>query len=189
VTASAGSRAADVVSALSEQGHTVASAESLTGGSLCSALVAVPGASAVVRGGVIAYATELKNELLGVDADLLSANGPVDPGVATQMALGVRARLSADWGLATTGVAGPQPQGGFAPGRVYVAVAGPREAAPDLVSELGLWVDIQSVGQPGGVYSAVLELDLPGDRTAIRNSSVDRVLGLLLVALGYSTST
>jgi len=112
----------DVVAALARAGLTVAVAESLTGGALTSHLVGVPGASAVVRGGVVAYATDLKGALLGVDAALLEARGPVDPDVARQMADGVRHRLGAAVGLATTGVAGPYTQHGQPVGTVFVAV-------------------------------------------------------------------
>lgn len=103
--------------------QTVATAESLTGGLVGAALTGVPGASQVYRGGVIAYATDLKGQLLGVDAGLLARVGAVDERVAAAMAQGVRARLGADYGLATTGVAGPDPQDGKPPGTVWVAVA------------------------------------------------------------------
>ena len=117
--------AADLVRLLTEAGLTLAVAESLTGGSVVAAVVAVPGASACLRGGVVAYATDLKATLLGVPDALLDAVGPVDPEVALAMAHGVRDRLGADYGLATTGVAGPEPQGGHPPGTFHVAVAGP----------------------------------------------------------------
>jgi len=104
---------------------TVAVAESLTGGRVAAALTAVPGASAVLRGSVTAYATDLKARLLGVDAALLSRAGAVDAEVARQMALGVRKLCGADVGIATTGVAGPSEQDGKAVGTVYVAVVGP----------------------------------------------------------------
>ena len=107
-----GGLAARMVSALSEQRQTVALAESLTGGLLSAALVEIPGASTVLRGAVVAYATELKHQVLGVDARLLAERGPVDPYVAIQMAAGTRRVLGADWGLSTTGVAGPGPQDG-----------------------------------------------------------------------------
>jgi len=194
--------AGPVVSALSEHGQTVAVAESLTGGMLCSALIEVPGASAVVRGAVVAYATELKHRLLDVEAGLLDRNGPVDPTVAAQMALGVRERLGADWGLATTGVAGPVPQDGIEPGRVYVAVAGPlgvRDAAgPDReanrpVAELsagaegGLVVAADvGVGVGVGVGTRVLRLDLPGGRMAVRVASTEHAIALLLAAVAGS---
>lgn len=114
--------AQQVIAELAGRGLTVAVAESLTGGALTSYLVAVPGASAVVRGGVVAYATELKTTLLGVDAALLAERGPVDPTVASQMADGVRTRLGAAIGVATTGVAGPASQSGLPVGTIFVAV-------------------------------------------------------------------
>lgn len=114
-----------VIAALLARGHTLATAESLTGGLVGAMFTAAPGVSAVYRGGVIAYATEVKATLLGVDPDHLARAGAVDPGTAQQMAVGVRDRLAADWGLATTGVAGPDRQEGKQVGTVHVAVAGP----------------------------------------------------------------
>lgn len=114
-----------VISALRAGGVTLAVAESLTGGMVGARLTAVPGASAVFRGGVIAYVTEVKADVLGVERALLAAEGATHPEVATQMAAGVRRLLEATYGLALTGVAGPDPQDGRPPGTVYVAVAGP----------------------------------------------------------------
>lgn len=139
---------------LRERGETLAVAESLTGGLLAAALVAVPGASDVFRGGIVCYAADLKASLVGVPADLLARCGPVDPDVAVALAAGVRDRCAADWGLATTGVAGPLSHGGHPAGRVYVAMAG-----------------------PGGV-AAVRELTLPGDRAQVRALAVTSALGL-----------
>ena len=119
------SAAVDAVAALRAVGRTVASAESLTGGLVGAALTSVPGSSAVYRGGVVAYATDLKHRLLGVDAGLLARVGAVHPDVARQMAEGVRERLGADYGVATTGVAGPEPQDGRPPGTVWLGLAGP----------------------------------------------------------------
>ncbi|HYN75156.1 MAG TPA: CinA family protein [Candidatus Limnocylindria bacterium] len=150
-----------LVSALTARGETVAVAESLTGGLLVSALVDVPGASAVLRGGVVAYATDLKAALLGVDPDLLLRAGAVDPDVATAMALGVRERLTATYGLATTGVAGPDPQDGVAVGTVYVALAGPR-----------------------GVRGAALVVS--EDRAGVRSAAVRAALDLLASVLGVA---
>jgi nicotinamide-nucleotide amidase len=115
--------AARVVAALSERGLTLAVAESLTGGMVMAAITEVPGASAVLRGGPVVYATDTKSTALDVDADLLNAMGPVDPEVASAMASSVRQLWQADIGLATTGVAGPDPQAGHPPGEVYVAVS------------------------------------------------------------------
>jgi nicotinamide-nucleotide amidase len=117
--------AATVLRVLAERTSTLAVAESLTGGALASAVVDVPGASTVLRGGVVAYATDLKGALLDVDAGLLDRVGAVHPDVAAAMARGVRTRLGATWGVGTTGVAGPDPQDGVEPGTAYVAVAGP----------------------------------------------------------------
>src|SRR5699024_2625661 len=103
----------------------IATAESLTGGLLSSALVDIPGASRVFSGGVVAYATELKHKFLGVDQHRLDRFGPVDPIVAMEMARGVKERCSSDFGVATTGVAGPDPdpQTGLPAGVVFVGVS------------------------------------------------------------------
>ncbi|GAB3667380.1 competence/damage-inducible protein A [Actinocorallia lasiicapitis] len=114
-----------VVGLLAERGETVAVAESLTGGLLGAEFTSVAGSSAVFLGGVTAYATELKSRLLGVDGELLAARGAVDPEVALEMAAGVRERLGADYGLAVTGVAGPDPQEGKPVGTVHIGICGP----------------------------------------------------------------
>ena len=150
--------AAEIISRLTAARKTVAVAESLTGGLVTGALTAVPGSSVVVRGGIVAYATELKAVLLGVPAGLLAEHGPVHPGVAAAMASGVRQRLGADYGLATTGVAGPGPADGQPQGTVFVAVD--RPAGP-----------------------AGLGLRLPGDRAQVREESVRSVLSVLLRAV------
>jgi len=130
--------AALVVRHLTDRGQTLAVAESLTGGLVLATLVSVPGASAAVRGGVVAYATDTKTSMLGVDRDLLDRAGPVDPHVVTAMATGVRERLGADWGIATTGVAGPDTQNGKAVGTVYLGIAEPdgevHAVAPPMVA-------------------------------------------------------
>ncbi|RDG38262.1 nicotinamide-nucleotide amidohydrolase family protein [Streptomyces corynorhini] len=147
------------MAALEEHGGTLAVAESLTGGLVAAELTAVPGASRTFRGSVTAYASDLKRDVLGVDGTLLEERGAVDPEVARQMAAGVRRLLGATWGAATTGVAGPDPQGGQPVGTVYVAVSGARGAGK------------------------VVALRLNGDRADIRKESVRIVLGLLLSEL------
>ncbi|TDD68755.1 nicotinamide-nucleotide amidohydrolase family protein [Jiangella aurantiaca] len=156
--AAGGDGAADVVRRLKARGLTVAAAESLTGGLVCAALTSVPGSSAVVRGGVVVYATELKATLAGVPEAVLAADGPVAASTAVAMADGVRRRLGADVGLATTGVAGPDPQDGHPPGTVHVAVA-----------------------TAGGarVRSFTGEEALPGGREQVRAATVGAVLALL----------
>ncbi|WP_432033040.1 CinA family protein [Streptomyces antibioticus] len=160
------STATDVVRLLTVNGGTLAVAESLTGGLVAAEITSVPGASKVFRGSVTAYATALKHELLGVDAGLLAARGAVDPQVAAQMAAGVRKALGADWGVATTGVAGPDAQDGQPVGTVFVAVDGPFTGASGSAS--------------GGKVEA---LRLNGDRAEIRRESVRSVLALLLKEL------
>ena len=113
-----------LINRLSDQGITVACAESLTGGLLTALLTEVPGASAVVRGGLVVYATDLKASLAGVDRHLLADRGPVDPAVAMALARGARSVCGAAVGLGLTGVAGPDPQDGHPIGTVHVAIAG-----------------------------------------------------------------
>ena len=119
---------ADVHRLLLERGETVAVAESLTGGMLGAALTATPGSSATFRGGLIVYATDLKETLAGVPGPLLAAEGPVSAHVAAALAAGARDRLAATYGVGVTGVAGPDPQNGQPVGTVHLAVAGPAEA-------------------------------------------------------------
>jgi nicotinamide-nucleotide amidase len=162
----ADSRAAAVaaVRRLVDRGETMATAESLTGGLVAATIVEIPGVSAVYRGGLVVYATDLKHALAGVPEDLLAGRGPVDPDVALALAAGARQRCVADWGLATTGVAGPDPQDGKPVGTVFVAVAGPS----------------------GGV---VRELKLDGNRAVIRTESVTGVLRLLDERLRVASET
>ncbi len=148
---------------LAASGATVAVAESLTGGLVTGALTSIAGASVVVRGGVVAYATELKAELLGVPAELLARHGPVDPDVAVAMADGVRRLLGATFGLATTGVAGPGPADGKPQGTVFVAVAGPARTS----------------------YEGT---EFAGDRQEVRDRTVRWALSLLLSALREDAS-
>ncbi|MGH3519439.1 MAG: CinA family protein [Haloechinothrix sp.] len=119
------SRAAQVVAALTDRGQTVATAESLTAGGVCVMLTTVAGSSAVVRGGLVVYASDLKTSLAGVDEELLAEHGAVHPEVAIQLAAGARARCGADWGLGLTGVAGPGPADGVAAGTVFIGLVGP----------------------------------------------------------------
>jgi nicotinamide-nucleotide amidase len=156
--ARAGELATEAISQLISRGQTISAAESLTGGLVAATLTSVPGASAAFRGGVIAYATDLKAAVLGVPDDLLERCGAVDPAVAEAMAEGARSRMWTTVGVATTGVAGPDPAEGKPVGTVYVAVAGPTRTA--------------SRG-----------LSLTGTREMIRTATVESVLDLLLSAI------
>ncbi|GAB4098795.1 CinA family protein [Sinomonas halotolerans] len=123
------STAARVVRAMADRALTAGTAESLTAGQVAAALADTAGASAMLRGGVVAYASAVKEHVLGVPGELLASVGSVDPEVARQMALGAQRVLGADYAVATTGVAGPEPHDGKPVGTVYVAVAGPRGCA------------------------------------------------------------
>ncbi len=157
VREAAGLDVARLVADLEAIGVRVATGESLTAGLVSAALADVPGASAVLRGGVSAYATELKTSLLEVEESVLADGGPVQERVAVAMAAGAARLLGADVGVATTGVAGPGPADGRRAGTVVVAVA-------------------QPVPGPGDV-AVTLELD--GDRAAVRSLATGCALALL----------
>ena len=144
-----------VHAALLARGETVAAAESLTAGLFCATLASVPGASATLRGGAVVYATDLKTTLAGVSPELLAAYGPVSEPTAAALAEGIRSRCAATWGIGLTGVAGPGPVDGHAPGRVYLGVS-------------------------DGLVTVVHELDLPGDRAQVRAAAVETAFRRLL---------
>ena len=156
--------AARILAELDRRGETLASAESLTGGMVGELLTEVPGASTSYLGGVISYATRLKATLAGVDAAILSELGPVAQRTAAEMARGVAQRCNADWGIATTGVAGPEAQDSHPVGQVFVAVS-----------------------HPAGDLLRIKELSLEGERAAIRQQAAVAVLALLADALGLNS--
>lgn len=145
--------ARDVVAALARREESVSTAESLTGGLLCARLTGVPGSSAVVRGGVVAYETDIKHTVLGVDQHLLATAGAVAQETAEAMAEGTRRLFGATWGVATTGVAGPARQEHKPVGTVFIAVSGP--------------------------VSALAALRLSGDREGIREQTCAAACALL----------
>lgn len=153
---SAASLGAEIIATLTARHYTIAVAESLTGGLLAAELVSIPGASVVLNGGIVAYNTELKHTLLGVDAQVLAAHGAVHSDVAMQMAVGVREALAvggepAHVGISTTGVAGPDAQDGQPVGTVFLGFA-------------------------IGTEVRFLELALEGSREDIRRASVSESL-------------
>jgi nicotinamide-nucleotide amidase len=153
-----------LVELLTERAETLACAESLTAGLVAATLADTPGASLVLLGAVVAYAPQVKVDVLGVPADLVARVGTVDPAVAVAMAVGARLRLGATWGLSTTGVAGPGPAEGKPAGTVHVAVAGPSG-------------------------TATRALELKGDRAAVRAAAVEEVLLLALREIGATRTT
>ena len=112
-----------LVHVLADAGLTVATCESLTGGLVGATITSIPGASAVFRGGLITYASDLKAALAGVDAQWIAEHGVVNDTTARQMATGCAHTCQADLGLACTGFAGPDRQDGQRPGTVHIAVA------------------------------------------------------------------
>lgn len=153
--------AAAVIATATKLGLTVGCAESLTGGLVAAEIVSIPGASAAFRGSIVAYDSMLKNDLLGVDASTLASTGAVTAEVASAMAEGALTRLGVDVAVATTGVAGPDPDpvSGEAPGAVFIAVAG------------------------GGLGTLVREMSLEGDRDEIRQRATRAALQALLDGL------
>jgi nicotinamide-nucleotide amidase len=153
--------AQQILELLIKQGKKLVIAESITGGALSAEFAAVAGASQVLLASVVAYDTDLKHEMLGVSKQLLANQGPVDPEVVAQMALGLRAKIAHSKSLsetelvalATTGVAGPDTQGGKPVGTLYIAVA-----------------------SGDGSQTNVFAHTLSGNRAEIQNSAV--LLGL-----------
>lgn len=146
--------AQSVITQLQQRGELLSCAESLTGGLLVGALVDVPGTSKVLAGGVVAYSAAAKQKALGVNEELMKQRGTVDPEVAQEMARGARIEFDADWGLATTGVAGPGSFEGKPQGLVYLGISG-----------------------PGG--DRAVKLNLAGDRVEVRARSVAAALELI----------
>ena len=134
-------------------------AESMTGGHVLERLTGPPGASDVVRGGVVVYATETKTSVIGVGDTVISEHGVVSEPVAAAMAAGVRATFGADVGVSITGVAGPGPAGGVDQGTVCIGIEG-----------------------PGGARTTTIRL--PGDRERVRRYGATAALHQVLRALG-----
>lgn len=157
-----------VIEMLRARGEQVATAESLTGGGVSLALTAVPGASAVVAGGVVAYLPQIKERVLRVPRALIAAYGVVSPECAEAMARGARNLLETEWAVATTGVAGPEGSEGKRPGVVYIAVHG---------------------SGAGEQIGAVQALNLHGSREQIRAATVTSTLSLLADQLRLAESS
>lgn len=139
------------------QGKTLATAESCTGGGIGAALTAVPGSSAVYKGGVVSYTNEVKMGVLGVPAEWIEKYGAVSPWVAMEMASGVRGLLHSDVAVSVTGLAGPGgDEYGHPVGTVYIAYED---------------------RQRNGVHHYQFE----GDREAVRNQAIEAALKLILL--------
>ena len=121
--------ACEVIDLLKESGESLGVSESLTGGGLMNTITSVEGCSTAFRGGVVSYATPIKQHLLQVDGDLIAEQGVINPDVAAQMAIGARTITThqdmtpTSWGIGTTGVAGPNSQNGKPVGMVFIGIA------------------------------------------------------------------
>ena len=145
----------ELIQKLGQLNLTISVAESLTGGLVAASLTQIPGASAVFKGGIIAYRDETKEQVLKVDAALITKFTSISEPVAQSMAINIREIMNTDIGIATTGVAGPDKSEGFAPGIVFVAI---------------------SIGD----HNICQKLELVGDRTQIRDQSVNEIFKLTL---------
>ena len=145
----------ELIQELGQLNLTISVAESLTGGLVAASLTQIPGASAVFKGGIIAYRDETKEQVLKVDAALITKFTSISEPVAQSMAINIREIMNTDIGIATTGVAGPDKSEGFAPGIVFVAI---------------------SIGD----HNICQKLELVGDRTQIRDQSVNEIFKLTL---------
>jgi nicotinamide-nucleotide amidase len=153
-------RATAAVEVLRSAAATLATAESLTGGRLAVLMTEIPGSSEVYRGGVVAYATDLKTGVLDVPAAVVEQYGVVSAECARAMAQGVRRLAGATYGLSTTGVAGPERQEDKPVGTVFVALAGPDGR------------------------DTVLALELVGDRAAIQERTCVEALDCVARIVG-----
>ena len=145
----------ELIQKLGQRHLTISVAESLTGGLVAASLTQIPGASAVFKGGIIAYRDETKEQVLKVDPALITKFTSISEPVAQSMATNIREIMNTDIGIATTGVAGPDKSEGFAPGIVFVAI---------------------SIGD----HNICQKLELVGDRTQIRDQSVNAIFKLTL---------
>ena len=138
------------------KGKTLVTAESLTGGGIGAALTAIPGSSEVYKGGIICYTNWVKENILGVPAEILERYGAVSQWTAGYLVSGVRKLLKADVAVAVTGLAGP---GG---------------------DEFGHSVGTVFIGYKDPAHTVVNVYHFSGDREAVRNQTVEAALKLIL---------
>ena len=150
--------ASSLIKKLQENNLTLAVAESLTGGLVAASLTEIPGASKVFKGSITAYSDEIKQNILNVNKETISKFTSISEQVALEMAINVRTIMKSDIGISTTGVAGPEKSAGFAPGLVFVAI---------------------SIGD----HNMCQKLEITGDRSKIRNQTVQEILQLTLSRL------
>jgi PncC family amidohydrolase len=150
--------ASSLIKKLQDKNLTLSAAESLTGGLVAASLTEIPGASKVFKGSITAYSDEIKQNVLNANKETISKFTSISEQVALEMAINVRKIMNSDIGISTTGVAGPEKSAGFAPGLVFVAI---------------------SIGD----HNMCQKLELKGDRSKIRNQTVQELLQLTLSRL------
>ena len=189
-------RAEEVITRFREQHLTIATAESLTAGLIAAGLADVPGASAVLVGGAVTYATDRKHTVLGVESDLLTARGAVDPDVARDMARGALTLFDADVAVSATGVAGPTEQDGKPVGTVFVGCAVSARAWQRIAAGRLLRPEAAQPSAPADSPSSddaewmtahprcsVRGFTFTGDRPAIRRQAANAAWELALTSL------
>lgn len=180
-----GPSVASLVRTLVSRGETVAFCESLTAGLASATVATVPGASNVLRGGMVTYATDLKESLAGVPASVLDTYGPVAAVTARHMARGAREKCGATWGVALTGVAGPDPQNGHPVGEVHIAVSGPSRTVSHPAADILADVASGDAVVPTTQFALVPGADEPvrvlvGQRQDIREHAVQAAIVAVL---------
>jgi len=150
--------ASNLIKKLQEKNLTITVAESLTGGLVAASLTEIPGASKVFKGSITAYSDEIKQNVLNVNKETITNFTSISEQVALEMAINVRKIMKSDIGISSTGVAGPEKSAGFAPGLVFVAI---------------------SIGD----HNMCQKLEITGDRSKIRNQTVQEILQLTLSRL------
>jgi nicotinamide-nucleotide amidase len=150
--------ASSLIKKLQEKNLTLAVAESLTGGLVAASLTEIPGASKVFKGSITAYVDEIKQNVLNVKDETITNFTSISKQVALEMAINVRTIMKSDIGISTSGVAGPEKSAGFLPGLVFVAI---------------------SIGD----HNMCQKLEITGDRSKIRNQTVQELLQLTLSRL------
>lgn len=169
-----------LVDELRNRNQTISFCESLTAGLAAATLATVPGASDVLRGGLVTYSSDLKVSLAGVNSDILERHGVVSPATAREMARGCRTVCGSDWAVSLTGVAGPDPQDGHQPGEVWIGMSGPRWTASSSAAELAPTALSRFALVPGAPEPVRV---LAGDRNGIRAAAVEAALRGALSAI------
>lgn len=164
--------AEDIGDRLRENDATLAVAESCTGGLIGGAITAVPGSSAYFEAGLTTYAYDAKRHQLGVSREALDEDGAVSERVAREMARGVRDVCDVTWGVSATGIAGPSGGSAETPvGTVYIGIA-----------YAGPWGSGES-------FATVSGHEFDGNRTAVRDATVEQALSELCEAIDETTNS